>query len=313
MTAPIAKTSSFGDAKVGRLGKGLSAIFADTEPSAPNPSDKVRTLPIEQLAPNPHQPRKYFDKELLKELSESIKEKGLLQPILVRPHGTRSNAYEIVAGERRWRASQLAGIHEVPVIVRDLKDKEALEIALIENIQRSDLSPLEEAETFQRLIDEYKHSTEELAEALGKSRAHIANTLRLNALPDNVKELVKLGHLTAGHARALLTAKDPYGLANEVVKGGLSVRQTEELARNASGKEKQEKGGSRIKAKSGSSSGAVRKDADVLKLEKEVSTWLGLKVNLTPHGKGGTLTIDYQSLEQLEDVLARLSRPVKGA
>jgi ParB family chromosome partitioning protein len=270
----------------------------------------VRTLPIEQITPNPNQPRRFFDKEKLKELSDSIKEKGLLQPILVRPSASKSNAYEIVAGERRWRASQLAGLHEVPVIVKDLKDKEALEFALIENIQRSDLTPIEEAETFQRLIDDYKHSPEELGEALGKSRSHIANTLRLNALPDAVKNMVREGTLTAGHARALITAKDPLALAKEVVEQGLSVRQAEALAKASTGRSDKA-----YTARKGSGSGAntVRKDADVLKLEKEVSTWLGLKVDLTPKGKGGRLTIDYQSLDQLEDVLARLSRPVKGS
>ncbi len=310
MTAPISKIGNISETKVSRLGKGLSAIFADAEPHAPNPSDKVRTLPIEQIAPNPSQPRRYFDKEQLKELSDSIREKGLLQPILVRPHAGQSNMYEIVAGERRWRASQLAGLHEVPVIVRDIKDKEALEFALIENIQRSDLTPIEEAETFQRLIDEFRHTPEALGEALGKSRAHIANTLRLNALPSNVKELVKTGALTAGHARALLTAKDPAALAKEVIEGGLSVRQAEALARDANSADKPAKQGFSRAARKGK---GTRKDADVQKLERDVSTWLGLKVSIHTRGKGGQLAIDYQSLEQLEDVLARLSRPVKAS
>lgn len=302
------------DTRPARLGKGLSAIFADADPVKPDPAARVRTLPIEQIVANADQPRKFFDKQALQELSDSIKEKGLLQPILVRPHGTRPNSYEIVAGERRWRAAQLAGIHDVPVIVKDIKDKEALEFALIENIQREDLTPIEEAETFQRLIEDFSHTPEALAEALGKSRAHVANTIRLNSLPESLKEFVKKGELSAGHARALLGAKEPEKLAEEVIKGGLTVRQTENLVKLGS-PEKQASGFERAPRKGSAKSRAqeVTKDADVLKLEREVSTWLGLKVKLSPKAKGGRLEIEYGSLDQLEDVLARLSRPVKMA
>ncbi|HVY12475.1 MAG TPA: ParB/RepB/Spo0J family partition protein, partial [Alphaproteobacteria bacterium] len=223
-------------------------------------------------------------------------------------HAKRPNSYEIVAGERRWRAAQLAGIHDVPVIVKDIKDKETLEFALIENIQREGLSPIEEAETYQRLVDDFDHSAEDLAEALGKSRAYVANILRLNGLPDEVKELVKSGKLSAGHARALLGTKNPQALAQEVIDGALSVRQTENLV-----KLRTEDGGKTGRApKKGSAksraAALVQKDADVVKLERDVSTWLGLKVKLSQKaGGGGTLSIEYASLDQLEDVLARLS------
>ncbi|MBI3420056.1 MAG: ParB/RepB/Spo0J family partition protein [Proteobacteria bacterium] len=311
MAAPI---SNLHEAKPARLGKGLSAIFADSDPIRPDPSAKLRTLPIEQLAPSALQPRKNFDKEQLQELAASITEKGLLQPILVRPHAGKPNTYEIIAGERRWRAAQLVNLHEVPVIVRDIKDKEALEVALIENVQRADLSPMEEAESYQRLIDEFAHKAEALADALGKSRAYVSNMLRLNGLPKEVKDLLRAGALTAGHARAVLTSKNPLALAQEVVKGGLSVRQTENLAKLSHGETQEKRGFDRAPRKgSAKAKLAAVKDADVLKLEREVSAWLGLKVKLTPRGKGGLLSIEYASLDQLEDVLARLARPIKMA
>jgi ParB family chromosome partitioning protein len=321
MNAPIAKNDNSGIGKTARLGKGLSAIFGDEDPIAPDQTGAPRTLPVTQIYPNAKQPRRNFDKAALDELSESIREKGILQPILVRPHPEKSNAYEIVAGERRWRASQLAKLHEVPVIVRDIKDKEAMEFALIENIQRADLSPMEEAETFQRLISEFGHTHDELGEALGKSRVYVANMLRLNQLPDTVKELMRQGTLTAGHARALLASKNPLGLANEVIKGGLSVRQTENLAKMSqmeNAEAKPDKGFSMERApRKGSAAQRSReamayKDADVVKLERDISTWLGLKVKLNQKGQGaGALTIEYQTLDQLEDVLKRLSTPPK--
>lgn len=327
-TAPIA-SESLQAAKPTRLGKGLSAIFGDEDPTAPDQSGNPRTLSVAQIYPNIKQPRRHFDKAALDELATSIREKGILQPLLVRPHPHKPNAYEIVAGERRWRAAQQAQLHEVPVIIRDIKDREALEFALIENIQRADLSPMEEAETFQRLTDEFGHSQEALAQVLGKSRAHVANMLRLQQLPDTVKELLRQGALTAGHARALLAAKNPLQLANEVIKGGLSVRQTENLAKlshveinppNDDAAEdnhaKPEAGrGFMPTARKGSANARVQqalshKDADVLKLEREVASWLGLKVTLQQRGTGGgTLQIAYQSLDQLEDVLKRLSVP----
>jgi ParB family chromosome partitioning protein len=303
--------------KISRLGKGLSAIFADEDPNAPDASGQPRTLPIERIYPSKNQPRKNFDEAALEELANSIKEKGVLQPILVRPHPDKPNGYEIVAGERRWRASQRAQLHEIPVIIRDIKDKEALEYGLIENIQRDDLTPMEESETFQRLLDEYGHQQDELAQALGKSRAYVNNMLRLNQLPDTVKELVRQNTLTAGHARALLSAKNPLMLANEVIKGGLSVRQTENLAK-LSHSDKPAATESRIAMPTAARKGSARararntatkqQDADIVHLERDVSSWLGLKVKLFPKGSGGKLAIEYQTLDQLEDVLKRLSK-----
>ncbi|NDE91496.1 MAG: ParB/RepB/Spo0J family partition protein [Alphaproteobacteria bacterium] len=333
MNAPIIQNNTL---KPARLGKGLSAIFADEDPSAPDQSGNPRTLPVAQIYPNAKQPRKIFDKVALDDLTASIKEKGILQPILVRPHPDKSNAYEIVAGERRWRASQLAQLHEVPVIIRDIKDRDALEFALIENMQRDDLTPMEEAETFQRLSDEFGHTHEEIGRALGKSRTYIANTLRLLHLPEAVRQLMR-DHksLSGSHARALLSAKNPLALANEVIEGGLSVRQTENLAKMSHGEELEAgEGGKRVVARAqlAGLGRAARKgspaakaestrnitgndNADIKALEREVSSWLGLKVALTQKGSdgngGGKLLIEYQSLDQLEDVLKRLSIPPK--
>ncbi len=328
MNAPISQQNNPNAPKPARLGKGLSAIFADEDPSAPDQTGNPRTLPVGQIYPNAKQPRKVFEKGALDDLAASIKEKGILQPILVRPHPDKSNAYEIVAGERRWRASQMAQLHEVPVIIRDIKDRDALEFALIENMQRDDLTAMEEAETFQRLISEFGHTHEEIGTALGKSRTYIANTLRLLQLPDAVKALMR-DHktLTAGHARALLAAKNPLQLANEVIQGGLSVRQTENLAKTShDAATPAGDGGKRAPlvqlprtARKGSA--AQRSEvartitsndsADIKALEREVSSWLGLKVALTQKGDGGKLLIEYQTLDQLEDVLKRLSIPPK--
>ena len=227
---------------------------------------------------------------------ESVREKGILQPILVRPH---DGGYEIIAGERRWRAAQRAQLHEVPVIVREFTDREALEVALVENLQRQDLSPLEEAEGYRRLIDEFSHTQEELAKALGKSRSHVANMMRLLGLPDPVKDMVAQGRLTAGHARALLTASDPVGLARAVVDKHLNVRQTEKLA--------QEEGGKATKAAKGGRPPAHAKDPDTAALERDLTELLGVRVTIKPLGKGGELTVHYGSLEQLDDVLSRLT------
>ncbi len=330
MNAPISQQNN--PAKPARLGKGLSAIFADEDPSAPDQTGNPRTLPVAQIYPNAKQPRKNFDKDALNDLAASIKEKGILQPLLVRPHPDKSNAYEIVAGERRWRAAQQAQLHEVPVIIRDIKDRDALEFALIENMQRDDLTPMEEAETFQRLTAEFGHNQEEIGTALGKSRTYIANTLRLLQLPDAVKQLMR-DHktLTASHARALLASKNPLALANEVIQGGLSVRQTENLAKTSHDKNVPAgEGGKRIplgtplvqlprNPRKGSATQRAENartltsndSADIKALEREVSSWLGLKVALTQKGDGGKLLIEYQSLDQLEDVLKRLSIPPK--
>ena len=240
----------------------------------------------------------WFTEDRIADLVESVREKGILQPLLVRPLPGQPDRYEIIAGERRWRAAQGAKLHEVPVIVRDLSDREALEVALVENLQRQDLSPLEEADGYRRLMDDFSHTQEELAKAVGKSRSHVANMIRLLALPDPVKTMLEKGELTAGHARALLTSADPLRLARDVVGRALNVRQTEKLV-NDEGKAKPSLGGR--PAKPG-------KDADIAALERDLTNSLGCKVSIRSLGKGGELTVSYGSLEQLDDVLARLSR-----
>jgi ParB family chromosome partitioning protein len=285
------------------LGRGLSALFADEQEAAssapvaiePLRTGPVRTLPVEQLHPGKFQPRRQFDPEEMKPLIESVREKGVLQPLLVRR--TEGDAYEIIAGERRWRAAQAAKLHEVPVVVREIDDREALELALVENIQRQDLTPLEEADGYKRLIDEFGHTQEALAQAVGKSRSHIANMLRLLGLPDEVKSLLDSRALSAGHARALIGASNPTALAKEIVDKGLSVRDTEALANEAKGKSK---------SRAPSSGAASAKDADTRALEHDLSQMLGLKVTLDVHGQGGTISIHYRTLEQLDDVLRRL-------
>lgn len=225
-------------------------------------------------------------------------EKGILQPLLVRRDPDSTNEYEIIAGERRWRAAQMAGLHEVPVVIRDLSDREALEIALIENIQRQDLTALEEAEGYRRLMEEFQHTQEDLAKVVGKSRSHVANMMRLLALPDPIKGLVQDGSLTAGHARALLTVDDPVAVAREVVKRGLNVRQTEDLVRA---------GDAKPKRPGGRPAEAPLKDIDLMNLEEEISARIGLRVAIAPQsGKRGTITIHYQTLDQLDDVIRRL-------
>lgn len=282
------------------LGRGLSALFGEATEDY-SALDKVRTskqVPVEFIHPGKYQPRRTFDDEALQGLVESIRDKGILQPLLVRRDPDTTNSYELIAGERRWRAAQIAGLHEVPVVIRDLSDRDALEIALIENIQRQDLTPLEEAEGYRRLMEEFEHTQEDLARAVGKSRSHVANMMRLLSLPDPVKAMVQDGALTAGHARALLTAPDPVAIAKEVVKRGLNVRQTEDLMRGDQPKAK--KGGT------GASADPALKDVDLVNLEEEISARIGLKVAITPHGKRGTITIHYQTLDQLDDVLRRL-------
>ncbi|MBT4770003.1 MAG: ParB/RepB/Spo0J family partition protein [Rhodospirillaceae bacterium] len=281
------------------LGKGLSALLGD-EGEDYAELDRVRLtkmVPIEFVHPGKFQPRKHFDEEEIDGLVDSISRQGILQPILVRRHPDKPIAYEIIAGERRWRAAQRAKLHEIPVIIKDLNDGEALELALVENLQRQNLTPLEEADGYQRLIDEFSYTQEELGQYLGKSRSHVANMLRLIALPDGVKELLEKGALTAGHARALLGADSPETLARQVIKKGLNVRQTEELAQ----------GGKQGK-KARKPSMPVEKDSNTLALEKEMSDLLGLSVNINfNESRGGVLTVRYKTLEQLEDLLARLS------
>lgn len=283
------------------LGRGLSALMADvTEAEAveQTSSSNVQTLPVEQIRPNPEQPRKHFTEEDLKELAASIQEKGIIQPLIVRPV---DDHFQIVAGERRWRAAQQVQLHEVPVVVREFDDVEVLEIAIIENVQRADLNPIEEAAGYRMLMDKFGHTQEKVAEALGKSRSHIANLLRLLHLPTEVVQMVEAGQLSAGHARALITANDPLGLARQVVKQGLSVRATEALAKKAANPTTSETPkGSAVLAE---------KDADTRALEQDLMGALGMKVQLThkPGGESGQVTLHYKSLEQLDDLCRKLS------
>lgn len=278
------------------LGMGLSALLGNAAHNlGAAGAEAARTVPVEFLHPSALQPRRLFAEDELTALAESIRTKGVMQPLLVRSRAaTPDDGYEIIAGERRWRAAQLAGVHELPVIVYDLSDREALEVALLENVQRQDLRPLEEAEGYRRLIDEFAHTQEELAKALGKSRSHIANLIRLLSLPLPLRTMLEDGRLSAGHARALLAARDPAALAEVVVARDLNVRQTEALVRADGG----DAPGGRRK---------VRKDADTLALERDLSHRLGLPVSLRSRGGGGTLCIDYRSLEQLDGLIRRLS------
>lgn len=291
-----------------KLGMGLSALLGqdDADFNELEPGEHTKTVAIGNLHPGKYQPRHAFDEADLKDLADSIRSKGVLQPLLVRPHPTQLGQFEIIAGERRWRASQLAQIHEVPVIVRDFDDRETLEVALIENLQRQDLSPLEESDGYQRLMDEFNHTQEALAAAMGKSRSHVANMLRLLTLPDAVKTLLDDGKLSAGHARALVGNDNAAALASEVVKKGLNVRQTEQLVK--SGSEQKASGAAPAK-------GAVKKvkDADTLALENDLANLLGLKVDVNDRDGHGTVVIHYDTLEQLDGVIARLSSsPVGG-
>jgi ParB family chromosome partitioning protein len=274
------------------LGRGLSALIGDE--AAPTrgevPAKGSRTLPVAFLKPGRFQPRKMFADEALSELAASIKEKGVLTPILVRPLGPDS--YEIVAGERRWRAAQLAKLHDVPVVVRDLADAETLEIAIIENVQRADLNALEEASAYQELMDQFGKTQEQVAQDVGKSRSHVANSVRLLRLPEPVKQWLREGKLTAGHARTLLSAADPEAAAREILAGQMSVRQAEQRSPK--------------KTKAG---GKPPKDPNLADLEASISNKLGLKIQIIHKGdKGGEVRIAYSSLEQLEEIARRLNR-----
>ena len=288
----------------GKLGRGLDALLGESRSSAMSGGGSagsgVSTLPIEQIYPGRSQPRMHFAQTEIDELAESIRSLGILQPLIVRPHPTRLGCYEIIAGERRWRAAQQARLHEVPALVRELEDGEALEIALVENLQRENLTPLEEAEGFRRLIDEYHHTQEVLGRMLGKSRVYITNTLRLLQLPDPVKEMLRDGRLTAGHARALLSAPDPQELALQIVKKGLSVRQAEKKARGDKATTARPRG-------AGALTTIHPKDADTRALEQQVTAALGLKVDIEFDDPGGRVIINYGTLEQLDDVISRLA------
>lgn len=266
-------------------------------PAAKAPSGDAahRSIPIDLVQRNPGQPRKHFDETELNELANSIRAHGVLQPILVRP--IPGNKFEIVAGERRWRAAQRAGLHSIPAVIRDLNEVEVLEIAIVENVQRMDLNPIEEAQGFQALIDRFGRTQQEIADAVGKSRPHIANMLRLLALPDDIQEMVRDGRLSSGHARAILTAPDPRGLAQRAISEGLNVREVERIAQQA----KDEKHGPRA-----SSVAADTKSADTRALELSLSNALGLEVSINDKGGAGDVKVAYKTLDQLDEVIRRL-------
>jgi ParB family chromosome partitioning protein len=281
-----------------RLGRGLAALLGDiAEPdAAPVDRSGSRRVPIEFVRPNPRNPRRSFAEAELADLAVSVREKGIVQPILVRPVKTQANAFEMIAGERRWRAAQKAGLHEVPVIVQDVSDKEALELAIIENVQRADLNAIEEAFGYEQLIAEFGYTQQDLGQVIGKSRSHVANTLRLLKLPESVKDHLREGRLTAGQARALVSAEDPAGLADRIVEKGLTVRDAEALAQSPKLPEAPEQKG----LKPG-------KDADTLMLEKTLTDLLGVPVAIDHKDNGtGSLKIKYRSVEQLDEVCRRL-------
>ncbi len=275
------------------LGRGLSSLMGDVKTSLnKNESSNQETkISIVKLKPSPSQPRRLFDKNSINELAESIKSKGLVQPILVRPSPTETGAYEIIAGERRWRAAQIAQLHEVPAVIRQLDDVESLEIAIIENVQRSDLSPIEEAAGYKRLIENHGHTQEVLAEIVGKSRSHIANIIRLLGLPQSIQDMISEGKISSGHARAIMNSAFPEQLAEKIVSENLSVRAAEDLA-------KQKKPGvKKVKLK----------DPDTIDLENNLTATLGLNVLIDHKGKkGGSIKIEYKTLDQLESVTRKL-------
>lgn len=287
------------------LGRGLSALLgeqvAESAPvdGAPAPTG-VLMAAIESLKPNPDQPRKIFDRDDLEELSASIRDKGVLQPILVRSHPTEDGVWQIIAGERRWRAAQLARLTEAPIVVKEMDDVAVFEVAIIENVQRTDLNPLEEADAYRLLMERFGRTQDAVAGVVGKSRSHVANTLRLLQLPEEVLHHVRTGKLSAGHARALITAPDPAALADQIVAEGLNVRQAEALARRAAEGPKDRRPGAASTRGEGS--------ADVAALEQDLADALGLKVQLVDRGGKGELTIRYATLEQLDDLCRRLMR-----
>lgn len=277
-----------------RLGRGLAALLGDAAIGTTE-AEGVRSIPIERLEPSPYQPRQPIDAQSLEELIASIRARGILQPLLARPHPTAAGRYQIIAGERRWRAAQAAGLHEVPALVRTLADAEAMAAALVENLQRQDLNPIEEAEGYRRLMTEFAMTQEMLGEAVGKSRSHVANTLRLLQLPSRVQAEVRGGALSAGHARALLTHPDPEKAALAVISRGLNVRQTEALtARRADPNPEAPR--------------ARVKDPDTAALERQLAARLGLKVDVAFDGKVGVVHLHYRTLDQLEGLVALLMR-----
>lgn len=298
-------------AKTRGLGRGLSALMADANVQKTSENQSVidlpteQTVPIEKIFANPDQPRRTFEADQLKDLANSIRAKGVIQPLIVRDRPNHPGEFEIVAGERRWRAAQMAQQHDLPVIHREFTDTEVLEVAIIENIQRSDLNPVEEAFGYRQLMDKFGHTQEQMAEALGKSRSHIANLLRLLSLPPDVQEFLRDGRLSAGHARALVTAENPTMLAGIVIAKGLSVRETERLAKKAATNETDQSRNSKQRAM------PPEKDADTKALEGDLSAALGIKV-VIDHKVGseaGQILLKYKSLDQLDDLCRLLSAP----
>ena len=276
------------------LGRGLSALIGEEAVPTRGEVRATHKLPIAFLRPNRLQPRKRFAPEDLNDLAESVKEKGVLQPILVRPVKGESNAYEIVAGERRWRAAQMAKLHDVPVVVREMGDSESLEIAIIENVQRTDLNAIEEAAAYYELMERFQYTQDRVAKEVGKSRSHIANTLRLLTLPEAVRAMIRDGRLTAGHARTLVGAPDAETRAKEIVEGMLNVRQAEQRSTTHKSSKKHQ----------------TSADPNILDLESNLSNALGLKVQVIHKGeKGGQVRISYKTLEQLDEINRRLSKP----
>ncbi len=280
------------------LGRGLSALLGETsgdDAQTLQRARNTRTLSVERLRPGKYQPRQQFDDDEMRALVESVRQQGILQPILVRPLKGEAEAWEIIAGERRWRAAQVAQLHEVPVVIRDMDDNDALQIALIENIQRQDLNPLEEAEGYRRLATEFGHTQGAIAEAIGKSRSHVANSMRLLTLPDEVQSFVRSGRLSAGHARTVIGSDDPVGLARRMMDEGLNVREAEAIRQG-------------VKKVARKSRGGPSKDADTQALEQSLRDALGLAVDLRHRNGGdGEVRIHYQDLEQLDDICRRLT------
>ncbi len=277
------------------LGRGLSSLLGEEikDQIGVKSINGSRQVPVERLKPGRYQPRNFMDEGKIEELAQSIRENGIIQPLLVRSNSDDNSSYEIIAGERRWRAAQLAKVHEVPVIIKEMTDQKALEIGLVENLQRQDLSVLEEADGYQRLIEEFSHTQDELSKTVGKSRSHVANMMRLLNLPESVKRLLDQNKLSAGHARALLNAPDQLKTAHQVIKQGLNVRQTESLVKKTQNKILSPKK-------------KTKKDVDTLALENNLTSLLGLKVSIDLKGEGGALTVRYNTLEQLDEVLLRL-------
>jgi ParB family chromosome partitioning protein len=286
-----------------QLGRGLAALMGESVATDMQELDKDRAyklVPVEYLSPGKYQPRRIIDLDHIEELASSIRDKGLLQPIIVRKHPVKISEYEIIAGERRWRAAQRAELHEVPVIIKKFTDLEALEVGLIENLQRQDLSPLEEAEGYQRLMEEFGHTQEVMANSIGKSRSHVANMVRLIALPGEIKTMLDDGRLSAGHARALLMAENPIILAENIVTRGLNVRDTEKLIKM------------QLEPKKSTLRVRLEKDADTKALEVTLRDRLGLGVLIKPKGKSGTLTISYGNLDQLDELISILAKNPVG-